>query len=188
MVIDKPSGVALQGQHGSPPRQHWDQLVQGALPLSRFPTHRSLAPSLTPAPSDSPQGQATVPRTLHRPPPRQGPSLPLARASEPPPAHLVPALPQSTTGALLVAKSRPAAKALSSQLSKHDVARSYLAVVHGRLRDGFEGLVDHPLRLDHDKVRLCPEGEGVHALTRWQCIAASVRPLSLPLCREVSPC
>ncbi|GAA5897432.1 hypothetical protein JCM8208_003270 [Rhodotorula glutinis] len=126
LVIDKPSGVALQGQHGSPPRQHWDQLVEAL-------KARPESPELY---------------TVHR-------------------------LDKSTTGALLVAKSRTAAKTLSAQLARHDVARSYLAVVHGHLRDGFEGQVDRPLRLDHDKVRLCPEGEGVDASTRWQCIAAS---------------
>ncbi|GAA5934167.1 hypothetical protein JCM3775_006924 [Rhodotorula graminis] len=126
LVIDKPSGVALQGQHGSPARQHWDQLVEAL-------KARPESPELY---------------TVHR-------------------------LDKSTTGALLVAKSRTAAKTLSAQLAKHDVARSYLAVVHGQLREGFEGTVDRPLRLDHDKVRLCPEGEGVHASTRWQCIAAS---------------
>ncbi|TNY21347.1 pseudouridine synthase [Rhodotorula diobovata] len=90
-----------------------------------------------------------------------------------PQLYTVHRLDKSTTGALLLAKSRPIASRLSAQLANHDVDRSYLAVVHGQLKVGFEGHVDAPLRLDHDRVRLCPEGQGVDALTRWQCIAAS---------------
>ncbi|BGP36868.1 hypothetical protein JCM10449v2_000770 [Rhodotorula kratochvilovae] len=126
LVIDKPGGVALQGQHGSPARQHWDHIVAA---LKARP--------------ESPEVY-----TVHR-------------------------LDKATSGALLLAKSRPIAQRLSQQLAKHEVDRAYLAIVHGQLRAGYEGVIDTRLRVDDDRVRICASDDGVEAQTRWECLAAS---------------
>jgi hypothetical protein len=67
------------------------------------------------------------------------------------------------------------AKKLSKQFQAHQIQRTYLAVVFGTLRVGFEGEIDERLRVDDDLVRLAEEHEGMEATTRWKCLAASVR-------------
>ncbi|GAA6053529.1 hypothetical protein JCM3770_000311 [Rhodotorula araucariae] len=126
LVIDKPAGVALQGQHGSPARHHWDHILAA-----------------------------------------------LKARPESPDIYTVHRLDKATSGALLLAKSRPIAHRLSQQLAKHDVDRTYLAVVHGQLLQGYHGQVDARLRIDDDRVRVCAIDDGVDANTHWQCIAAS---------------
>lgn len=64
---------------------------------------------------------------------------------------------------------------LSKAFQAHQVQRSYLAVVYGSLRPGFEGEVMARLRVDEDRVRLAEEEDydGLDARTKWKCLDAS---------------
>ncbi|GAA5862796.1 hypothetical protein JCM8547_006547 [Rhodosporidiobolus lusitaniae] len=127
MVLNKPAGVALQGQIGSPPHRRWQQLISALRNLDGC--------------SDA--------RPVHR-------------------------LDKSTSGALLFALSSSSAKQLAQQLKQHDLKRTYLAVVHGQLKPGYEGDIDARLRMDDDRVRLAEGGgEGVEARTRWRCLSVA---------------
>ncbi|GAA5941940.1 hypothetical protein JCM10213_004341 [Rhodosporidiobolus nylandii] len=132
VVLNKPAGVALQGQHGSPARKGWDDLL---------------------AALRKEQGcEKAVP--VHR-------------------------LDKSTTGCLLLALSPLLASRLQTQLQQHAVKRTYLAVVHGRIKPGFVGAVDGRLRMDDDRVRVCDEADGVEARTDWECLDSSKTGFSL---------
>lgn len=138
-----------------------------------FPFRPHLLPPLT----------AVLPTS---PSPFDSPSLPLPPHLPPAPStshlHRHPLCPfyQSVSGCLLFAKSSLSASRLSQQLQRHDVQRTYLAVVHGKLKQGYTGEIDARLRMDDDRVRVCEEGEGVEAKTVWECLAASVRLFLLP--------
>jgi 23S rRNA pseudouridine1911/1915/1917 synthase len=79
-------------------------------------------------------------------------------------------LDKGTSGLLAIAKTQVAYDALVSQLLARTVSRRYLAVVHGRVRQG-EGVVDAPIgRHPHDRVRMAirPPGRGKRAVTRYR--------------------
>ncbi len=95
-----------------------------------------------------------------------------ARHPELPELQLVHRLDQSTSGLLLLAKTRRDHKALQRQFSKRTIRKQYLALLRGELQ-GESGEVDFPLRVDLDdrpRQLLC-EQYGKAALTRWQVIA-----------------
>ncbi|GJN91750.1 hypothetical protein Rhopal_004773-T1 [Rhodotorula paludigena] len=125
LVLDKPSGAALQGQHGSPARHLWDHTLAT---LEARPESPTLFP-------------------VHR-------------------------LDKAVSGCLVLAKSAPTAKRLAQQFQHNLVRKDYLAVVHGQLRPGFEGLVDQPLAVGDNRVRV-DDTEGVAARTRWECLSSA---------------
>lgn len=89
-----------------------------------------------------------------------------------PPDH---ALEQSTTGCLVLAKNAPSASKLIQQFKRHEIQRSYIAIVHGAMQEGFKGEITTRLRTDDDQVRSCEsEYDGMAALTRWEVLSASV--------------
>ena len=57
-------------------------------------------------------------------------------------------LDKDTSGLLVVAKTPAAYDALVAQLAARTVTRRYLAVVHGRVARGAEGVVDAPIGRD----------------------------------------
>ncbi|KAL7337568.1 pseudouridine synthase [Rhodotorula toruloides] len=147
LVLNKPSNVALQGQHGSPARKRWDGLLDTLKARPESPTLHA----------------------VHR--------LDKVRShgsSSPLLGHPT-SLSQATTGALLLAKSPAIAARLVQQLQRHEIKKTYLAVVHGQLRPGFEGDIRNRLRMDLERVRVCGDDEGVEAHTQWQCISVSSR-------------
>lgn len=82
---------------------------------------------------------------------------------------------QSTTGCLVLAKNAPSASKLIQQFKRHEIQRSYIAIVHGAMQEGFKGEITTRLRTDEDQVRSCEsEYEGLAALTRWEVLSASV--------------
>ncbi|KAG0655071.1 hypothetical protein C6P46_001261 [Rhodotorula mucilaginosa] len=124
LVLNKPSGVAIQGVHGSAQRSAWDSLLAGK-----------------------------------------------------PDVHPVHRLDKATTGCLLVARTKQVAARLSQQLQQGQIAREYLAVVHGQLKQGYKGTVDHRLRVDDDRVRIAwpddSDADTLAASTRWECLATA---------------
>lgn len=167
LVLNKPSNVALQGQHGSPARKRWDGLLDSSfIPLlSPFPfAHTAFRRP------NSLEGTTRVVRAPCRTQAGQGVSLWTLFALLAHPTSLS----QATTGALLLAKSPAIAARLVQQLQRHEIKKTYLAVVHGSLRPGFEGDIRNHLRMDLERVRVCGDDEGVEAHTQWQCISVSV--------------
>lgn len=78
-------------------------------------------------------------------------------------------LDMSTSGILLLAKTRIAHKALQHQFKKRTVHKTYLAVLEGEL-NGESGVIDLPLRVDlNDRPRqlVCFE-HGKKAVTKWK--------------------
>ncbi|GAA5977390.1 hypothetical protein JCM11641_000083 [Rhodosporidiobolus odoratus] len=132
LVIDKPAGVALQGQYGSPPRKQWDDLL--AAVRARDGCEKAA------------------------------------------PAHR---LDKATSGCLLMPKTALHASRIATQLQRHEVQREYLAVVHGRMKTGYQGDIDVRLTMDDDRVRVCQDGTGVEARTLWECLASSTSGFSL---------
>ncbi|KWU45365.1 pseudouridine synthase [Rhodotorula sp. JG-1b] len=116
LVLNKPSGVAIQGVHGSAQRSAWDSLLAGKLD-------------------------------------------------------------KATTGCLLVARTKQVAARLSQQLQQGQIAREYLAVVHGRLKQGYKGTVSNRLRVDDDRVRIAwpddLDSDTLAASTKWECLATA---------------
>lgn len=132
LVLNKPSGVAIQGVHGSAQRSAWDSLL------------------------------ADLRVTYGRPD-----------------VHPVHRLDKSTTGCLLVARTKQVAARLSQQLQQGQIAREYLAVVHGQLKQGYKGTVNHRLRVDDDRVRRAwpddSDADTLAASTKWECLATAPR-------------
>ncbi|KAM0756673.1 pseudouridine synthase [Meredithblackwellia eburnea MCA 4105] len=126
LVINKPSGVAMQGQWGTTAREGWEKLLteMKQRPESPvvFPTHR---------------------------------------------------LDKGTTGALLLAKTQPAARQMSKQFKTSQVTKTYLALVHGAIKVGYKGAVTNPVKVKEDAVSCLEEGseDGAKATTEWECLA-----------------
>ncbi|SCZ90956.1 BZ3500_MvSof-1268-A1-R1_Chr1-3g02419 [Microbotryum saponariae] len=105
--------------------------------------------------------------------------------------HPVHRLDKATTGTLILSKNAQAYKNLCSQLTRHEISRKYLAIVHGRLKPGYRDVIDAPLRVDQDRVRMDHEpvtdlaseelGKIMEAKTEWECLASSSSNLSLLL-------
>ncbi|POY71496.1 hypothetical protein BMF94_5809 [Rhodotorula taiwanensis] len=96
-----------------------------------------------------------------------------------PDVHPVHRLDKSTTGCLLVARTKQVAQRLSLQFQTGQVQRNYLAVVHGQLKQGYKGDIEARLRVDDDRVRVAwpddAEADTLAAATAWECLAASDR-------------
>jgi len=85
-------------------------------------------------------------------------------------------LDKDTTGLLVVAKNNPAHLALAHKIKKHQVERTYLALVHG-VPDVATGKIDAPVGRDPDtrfKMKVVRRG-GKHAAT-WFCIKEILGP------------
>lgn len=90
--------------------------------------------------------------------------------------HLVNRLDRETSGVVLLAKNAAAARELGKALENRAVAKEYLAIVHGHVREE-HGLIDAPLGKDeHSRVAVkdCVRPDGSPAQTefwteqRWQ--------------------
>ncbi|KAI5478582.1 ribosomal large subunit pseudouridine synthase D [Pseudohyphozyma bogoriensis] len=84
-------------------------------------------------------------------------------------------LDKATTGTMVLAKSPGYARGLSTQFKNHDVKRTYLAVVHGAIKVGYEGLAKSYVKVEEYRVRLAEENEDGAKLseTAWKCLASS---------------
>lgn len=83
---------------------------------------------------------------------------------------IVQRLDKGTSGVLVVAKSPRAYAALTRDLAARKVARRYLVLVHGELRQA-AGTIDAPIgRHPHQRTRMAvlPPGKGKHAVTRFR--------------------
>ena len=80
-------------------------------------------------------------------------------------------LDMSTSGIMLLAKSRAAHKNLQDQFKRRSISKRYVAILEGPLK-GKEGLINLPLRVDlNDRPRqlVCYE-YGKAAITKWELI------------------
>ena len=78
---------------------------------------------------------------------------------------------KDTSGLIIAAKNDFAHQKLSSQLSDHSLARTYEAVVRGRMKES-SGTVDRPIgRHPTDRKRMAvTEKNARHAVTHWELI------------------
>ena len=75
---------------------------------------------------------------------------------------------KDTSGLLIVAKNDAAHTALSAQLKDHTLARTYVCIVCGSLRED-SGTVNAPIardKRDRKKMAVCPDGKP--AVTHWR--------------------
>lgn len=87
---------------------------------------------------------------------------------------LVHRLDMSTSGVLLVAKSKEVHKKLQRQFINRSIQKRYIAVLEGNLKQT-EGEISLPMRLDIDdrpRQLVCYE-HGKKAQTKWECISKS---------------
>ncbi|MGB0864872.1 MAG: RluA family pseudouridine synthase [Granulosicoccaceae bacterium] len=89
-----------------------------------------------------------------------------------PELQLVHRLDQSTSGLLLLAKTRRDHKALQRQFSERTISKEYIALLDGEVL-GEQGEISLPLRVDlEDRPRqLVCDQHGKPALTRWRVLA-----------------
>lgn len=88
-------------------------------------------------------------------------------------------LDRETTGVLLFAKDLLAAEALLLQFKKHEVEKTYFAIVDGVLPAGKGGIIDNALekKKAYQGQALWGEvekgqGKGLYAYTEWRCVKA----------------
>ena len=78
---------------------------------------------------------------------------------------------KDTSGLLVVAKTDQAHQALSQQLGDHSLARTYLAVVHGQVKES-EGEIHLPLKRDpKNRLRWHVDAQGKEAWTDFRVLA-----------------
>jgi len=76
---------------------------------------------------------------------------------------------KDTSGLLVVAKNDTAHNALAEQFAAHSISREYVAIVHGRVKEG--GTVDVPIaRHKTDRKRMAPDPSGRRAITHYEII------------------
>ncbi len=84
-------------------------------------------------------------------------------------------LDQSTSGILLIAKSKEAHQSLQEQFIKRTVKKSYIALLDGVITQK-EGMIDLPIRLDYDnRPRQMVSADGKQAITHYEVIAQENR-------------
>ena len=77
-------------------------------------------------------------------------------------------LDQSTSGILLLAKSKEAHKALQEQFIKQTIMKRYTAILEGEVSE-WQGVIDLPMKLDYDnRPRQMISADGKQAITRYQ--------------------
>jgi tRNA pseudouridine65 synthase len=84
------------------------------------------------------------------------------------PAHR---LDKGTSGVLLFALDPETASALGSQFERNEVRKTYLAVVRGWPTE--HGVIDHPLKPEHDAYSAAHAGEPQSALTEYCRLASA---------------
>lgn len=73
-----------------------------------------------------------------------------------------------TSGLLVVAKNDFTHESLSLQFAKHSAGRSYIALVHGNIKED-EGTVDAPIaRSKADRKKMSVSTDGRRAVTHWK--------------------
>jgi RluA family pseudouridine synthase len=146
LIIDKPAGLVVH------PGNRWEK---GSL-LDLLEEYRRMT---------------SKPRE-NSPTARAEPSRGAARDAEPPfrytPVHR---LDRETSGALIVAKTRPAARALSRSIARGTVLKTYIAVVEG-IPVRPTGEISTPLRTRKtSRSHSSPAAEGKEASTRYTTLA-----------------
>lgn len=92
-------------------------------------------------------------------------------------------LDRGTSGLLVVARTQAAYHGLVGQLSEHDVARTYLALVAGTVATA-AGEIDAPIgRSRHDATRRAVVADGLPARTTYSLCATFDQPAPLSLLR-----
>jgi len=142
IVVDKPAGLVVHPGAGNRSRT----LVHGL--LARFPDLAALA--------DGAGGR------------RDDPGGPGGQGGDKDRPGIVYRLDKGTSGLLMVARTREARVALTTQLAARQVGREYVALVAGAV-EADAGLIDAPLgRADRDPTRMRVEAGGRPARTRYQ--------------------
>ena len=78
---------------------------------------------------------------------------------------------KDTSGLLIVAKNDFAHQKLAAQLQDHTLARTYVCIVCGKLRED-AGTVNAPIARDkHDRKKMAVRADGKPAVTHWQVLA-----------------
>lgn len=81
---------------------------------------------------------------------------------------LVHRIDKDTSGIIVVAKNNAAHQLLSEQLEDHSMGRTYVALVHGTIKEP-EGSIEVPLRRDaNNRLRWSAHSEGKYALTHFK--------------------
>ncbi|MBK0348425.1 RluA family pseudouridine synthase [Aerococcaceae bacterium zg-ZJ1578] len=81
---------------------------------------------------------------------------------------LVHRIDKDTSGLLVVAKNNFAHQLLSEQLENHSMGRTYVALVHGMIKEP-EGTIEVPIRRDqHNRLRWSAHQDGKYALTHFK--------------------
>lgn len=82
-------------------------------------------------------------------------------------------LDSQTSGIVLLARNKVAARNLSEDMAKGRIHKHYFAVLHGRL-DPSEGKIDAPiLRAEDSKIKRIVHAEGARSLTRYRTLVAN---------------
>jgi len=77
-------------------------------------------------------------------------------------------LDKDTSGLIVVAKNEEAHEALSEQFRKREVEKSYVALVHGAIREN-SGKIDRPIARDRrNRLKMAISETGRNALTLWR--------------------
>jgi len=77
-------------------------------------------------------------------------------------------LDKDTSGLIVVAKSEEISDALSEQFREREVFKSYVALVHGALREN-SGKIETPIaREKFNRVKMAVSAHGRHALSLWR--------------------
>lgn len=85
-------------------------------------------------------------------------------------AGLVHRLDKGTSGLLVVAKSDSALRALQKQFKRREVAKTYLALVEGRIQPP-EGIIEVPIGRDtRNRQRMAAVPDGKYARTRYHAV------------------
>jgi 23S rRNA pseudouridine1911/1915/1917 synthase len=118
-------------------------------------------------------------RFMSEPPASAGgqfdPIEPTEQANWPPPygggsdrIGIVHRLDKDTSGVIVVAKNEAAHEALSKQFRDREVEKSYVALVHGSIREN-SGKVDRPIARDRrSRLKMAISETGRNALTLWR--------------------
>ncbi len=107
----------------------------------------------------------------------------VARVGDPQRPGIVHRLDRGTSGLLVVARSERSHRALVDALARHEVRRSYLAVVLGHPESG-RGLIDAPIgRSPSHATRMAVVSGGRAARTRYEVLERFTRPRRAALLR-----
>lgn len=90
-------------------------------------------------------------------------------------------LDKGTSGLMVVARSQSAYESLVEMLSRHEVVRTYTALVQGSL-DSAEGIIEAPIGRSHThSTQMALSASGKHAVTRYELISRFTTPVPASL-------